>query len=72
MSEVIDEIERALDEHGHLHVTIEELGERDVQKGMVEGFNEPMDGWFVLEDEENQKWRIDSERVICWYVPMQF
>ena len=60
----IEAMEQLLDEFGHVHFTVEELGEKDASKGNVE-FD--YDAGVIIVDDGVHEHRYGMDRIVHYY-----
>lgn len=68
---MITNIKEDLEDHGELHLIINDLGERDLREGMVVGYHDPRYGHIRFRDNDVE-WVLDTSEIVAYYKPTEF
>lgn len=68
-SEKLQRLEQDVQEHGEVHATIAEVGERDIRQGTATFDHDA--GLVTVEDGQTVH-RIDAAEIVHWYLPAGF
>ena len=72
MTDIVDAIQEKLDQHGELHIILAEHdGPKDLRRGMVNAYNDPVDGWIHVQTQDTDEY-INTEHIVSFDEPRNF